>query len=314
MVPRLIIVALLAAIPQALFLSDAWGQRRTEGPLDTVPLRGNLTMLVMEPAGNVLVSAGDDGVMLIDDQFAPMTPKILGAVAELSDQPVRYLFNTHWHGDHTGGNGNFGANGATIVAHDNVRERLTTEQFHLVFKARSAPRSPEHLPVITFNDTMTFYFNDDVIDVVHVPDAHTDGDAIYYFRNADVMHTGDAFINRGYPLIDIASGGTIKGQIEATQRMIDLAGPETLVVSGHGPLADRDRLIAVRDMLIEARTLVVELIEQGLTRKEIKNAEPLKALDPEWGTGFIKGRAFAQIIYQSETGDWVKPENMPLAE
>ena len=146
------------------------------------------------------------------------------------------------------------------------------------------------------------------------PDAHTDGDAIFYFRNADVMHTGDAFINRGYPLIDVASGGTIKGQIEATQRMIDLAGPDTLVVSGHGPLADRDRLIAVRDMLIEARALVVELIEQGLTRKEIKNAEPLKTLDPEWGTGFIKGRAFAQIIYQSETGDWVKPRNMPLAE
>jgi glyoxylase-like metal-dependent hydrolase (beta-lactamase superfamily II) len=311
---RLSTLLLLAIVPQALLFGDAWGQRRVEGPLETVPLRGNLTMLVMEPAGNVLVSAGDDGVMLIDDQFAPMTPQILEAVAELSDQPVRYLFNTHWHGDHTGGNGNFGAAGTTIVAHDNVRERLTTEQFHLVFKARSAPRSPEHLPVITFNETMTFYFNGDVIDVVHVPVAHTDGDAIFYFRNADVMHTGDAFINRGYPLIDIASGGTIKGQIEATQRMIELVGSDTIVVSGHGPLADRERLIATRDMLIEARARVVELIEQGLTRKEIKAAEPLKALDPEWGTGFIKGRAFAQIIYQSETGDWVKPENMPLAE
>lgn len=308
---RLLIPVLFLAVA----LDGAWAQgRRLEGPLETVPVRDNLSMLVMEPAGNVLVSVGDDGVALIDDQFAPMTPRIIAAVGELSDQPIRYLFNTHWHGDHTGGNGNFGKDGVVIVAHDNVRERLTTEQFHLVFKARSAPRSPEHLPVITFSDTLTFYFNGDVIDVVHVPLAHTDGDAIFYFRNADVMHTGDAFINRGYPLIDVASGGSIEGQIEATQRMIDMAGPDTIVVSGHGPLSDRARLIATRDMLIEARARVVELIDAGLNLKEIKAAEPLKALDPEWGTGFVKGKAFATIIYWSETGDWEKPQNMPLAE
>lgn len=308
---RLLIPVLFLAVA----LDGAWAQgRRLEGPLETVPVRDNLSMLVMEPAGNVLVSVGDDGVALIDDQFAPMTPRIRAAVGELSDQPIRYLFNTHWHGDHTGGNGNFGKDGVVIVAHDNVRERLTTEQFHLVFKARSAPRSPEHLPVITFSDTLTFYFNGDVIDVVHVPLAHTDGDAIFYFRNADVMHTGDAFINRGYPLIDVASGGSIEGQIEATQRMIDMAGPDTIVVSGHGPLSDRARLIATRDMLIEARARVVELIDAGLNLKEIKAAEPLKALDPEWGTGFVKGKAFATIIYWSETGDWEKPQNMPLAE
>lgn len=304
----------LVSVLQAALADGAFAQRRMEGPLETAPLRANLSLLVMEPAGNVLVSVGDDGIALIDDQFAPMTPRILEAVGELSDRPVRYLFNTHWHGDHTGGNGNLAEVGAVIVAHDNVRQRLTTEQFHLLFKARSAPRPPEHLPVITFSDTMTFYFNGDVIDVVHVPVAHTDGDAIFYFRNADVMHTGDAFINRGYPLIDVASGGSIKGQIEATQRMIDMVGPDTIVVSGHGPLADRDRLIATRDMLVEARARVVELIEQGLSLSEIKAARPLQALDAEWGTGFLKGRAFTQIIYQAETGDWVKPENMPLAE
>jgi glyoxylase-like metal-dependent hydrolase (beta-lactamase superfamily II) len=312
---RLVIPLLLTMVTQAWLPPDVLAQgRRFEGPLETVPLRDNLSMLVMEPAGNILVSAGEDGVMLIDDQFAPMTPRIVAAIGELSDQPIRYLFNTHWHGDHTGGNGNFGAEGVVIVAHDNVRARLTTEQFHLVFKARSAPRSPEHLPVVTFSDTMTFYFNADVVDVVHVPVAHTDGDAIYYFRNADVMHTGDAFINSGYPLIDIASGGTIKGQIEATQRMIDMIGPDTIVVSGHGPLTDRDQLIANRDMLIEARAKVVELIEQGMSRREIKDAEPLAALDPVWATGFLSGRSFTQIIYWSETGDWEKPKNMPLAE
>lgn len=306
---------LLAVVSLALFITIASAQgRRMEGDLEVVPLRNNLTMLVMEPAGNVLVSSGNDGVMLIDDQFAPMTPRIVDAVKALGSGDLVYLFNTHWHGDHTGGNANFGELGVTIVAHDNVRKRLTEEQFHLLFKARSAPRPPEALPVITFNDRMTFYFNDDVIDVVHVPVAHTDGDAIYYFRSADVMHTGDAFINRGYPLIDVASGGSVKGQIEATQTMIDLAGPDTLVVSGHGPLADRARLIAVRDMLTTARNNVVALIEQGLTLKEIKAAEPLKELDAEWGTGFLKARAFVTIIYQSETGDWEKPKNMPLAE
>ena len=308
-------VVTLIVIALALLWNTASAQGRLmKGELEVVPLRDNLTLLVMEPAGNVLVSTGADGVMLIDDQFAPMTLRINDAVQELGGNDIVYLFNTHWHGDHTGGNTNFGELGVTIVAHENVRKRLTEEQFHLLFKARSAPRPSEALPVITFNDQMTVYFNDDIIDIMHVPVAHTDGDAIYYFRNADVMHTGDAFINRGYPLIDVASGGSIKGQIEATQRMIDLAGPATVIVSGHGPLADRDRLIAVRDMLTTARENVAALIEQGMTLKEIKAAEPLKELDAEWGTGFLKARAFVTIIYQSETGDWVKPENMPLVE
>ncbi|MDG1462889.1 MAG: MBL fold metallo-hydrolase, partial [Gammaproteobacteria bacterium] len=264
--------------------------------------------------GNVLVSAGSDGALMIDDQFAPMTPQLLDAVAKLSTEPLQYLFNTHWHSDHTGGNANIGGEGIVILAHDNVRERLTSEQYHLMFKARSAARPAEALPVITFSESMTFYFNDDVIDVVHVPLAHTDGDTVFYFRNADVMHTGDAFISGGYPLIDVASGGSIKGQIEATQTMIDMIGEETIVVSGHGPLADRARLIKVREMLIEARARVSELIDQGLTLREIKAAKPLQALDAEWGGGFVKAKTFITIIYQSETGDWVKPANMPLAE
>jgi cyclase len=288
--------------------------RRMEGDLETIHVRDNLYMLVMEPAGNVAVSIGDDGVLLIDDQFAPMTERILDAVAKLSDQPVRYLFNSHWHSDHAGGNRNFGTLGPILVAHDNVRARLSEEQFHLVVRARSAASPPEALPDVTYSDTMTVYFNDDVIDIVHVPDAHTDGDSLFYFRKADVLHTGDAFINRGYPMIDVASGGTIAGQIEATSRMIEMIGDDTIVMSGHGPLSDKQRLIATRDMLVEARARVVELIDQGLSFKEIKNAKPLAALDKDWEIGMIKSRLFVTIIYQSETGDWEKPDNMPLAE
>ena len=257
---------------------------------------------------------GEDGVALIDDQFAPMTSRIIDAVEELSDRPIRYVFNTHWHGDHTGGNQNFGTMGPVLVAHDNVRRRLSSEQFHLFFKARSAAAPQEALPVITFNDSMTFYLNDEVIDVLHVPVAHTDGDAVFYFRKADVLHTGDAFINRGYPLIDIASGGSIKGQIEATNRMLDMIGPDTIVIPGHGPLADKGRMIVVRDMLVVARERVAELIARGMLLDEIIAANPLAELEPEWGDGFLRARYFVTIIYQSETGDWNKPENMPLAE
>jgi glyoxylase-like metal-dependent hydrolase (beta-lactamase superfamily II) len=176
-----------------------------------------------------------------------------------------------------------------------------------VFRAGTPPHPEAALPVITFSETMTFHFNDDVIHVVHIPNAHTDGDAIFYFEKADVMHTGDAFINRGYPLIDIASGGTIKGQIEGTNRMLEMVGPDTIIIPGHGPLADRARMIEIRDMLVTARAAVVKLLEQGMSLDEIQAAEPLAELDPVWAEGIVKGRLFTLTIYQSETGDWTVP-------
>jgi cyclase len=305
---------------QFSLVSEAVAQTRMlEGDLETVHVRDNIYMLVMEPAGNIGVSIGDDGVLLIDDQFRPMTDRIIDAVRKLSDKPIRYVFNTHWHGDHTGGNRNFGSRksgkpGSVIVAHENVRQRMSEEQFHLVFKARSAASPPEALPVITFSESMAFYFNGDAIDVLHMPLAHTDGDSVFYFRNADVMHTGDAYINSGYPLIDIASGGSVEGQIAATNRMIDLVGPQTIVISGHGPLSGKQRLIAVRDMLVESRKRIRKLIAEGLSLKEIKASKPLADMDPIWGQRLIKGNLFVTIVYQSETGDWAKPENMPLVE
>ena len=299
----LIIIILVGAIKPV-----AAQGRRMEGDLEATHLRGSVHLMVMEPAGNLGVSAGEDGVFIIDDQFAPMSGRIVAAVGELTDQPIRYVLNTHWHGDHTGSNENLGKLGHVIVAHDNVRARMSSDQYHLVFKAGTSPHPEAALPVITFSETMTFHFNDDVIHVIHVPNAHTDGDSIYYFEKADVMHTGDAFINRGYPLIDIASGGTVKGQIEATNKMLERVGPDTIIIAGHGPLADRARMIEIRDMLVAARTAVVDLLDQGMSLDEIIAAEPLAELDPRWAQGIVKGKLFTKIIYQSETGDWEVPE------
>ena len=301
----------LGVLLQVLSLPPVSAQgRRFEGPLETVPLRGSVYMMVMEPAGNIGVSAGADGAFVIDDQFAPMTERIIAAVAELTDQPIAFVANTHWHGDHSGSNENFGRMGYTIVAHENVRARLNSIQYHLFFKTGTRPRPPDALPVITYDDRMTFHLNDEVIEVIHVPVAHTDGDSAFYFREANVLHTGDAFINRGYPLIDIASGGSIKGVIEAANQMLEIVDDETIIIPGHGPLADRARMIEIRDMLADARERVVALIDQGMSLNEIKAAKPLATLDPEWGQALVKGRAFVTIIYQSETGDWEIPKEI----
>jgi len=291
----------------ALVSVSAFSQRVMEGDLEVIPVRDNIYLMVMEPAGNVAVSVGQDGVLMVDDQFAPMTDRLLKAVSDLTDRPLRYLLNTHWHGDHTGGNANFGKRGYAIVAHDNVHERLSSVQYHLLFRTGTRPQPPEALPVITYRDRMSFHLNGERVDLIHLPVAHTDGDSAVYFRESDVLHTGDAFINRGYPLIDIASGGTIKGQIEATNKLLELITSNTIIIPGHGPIADKRRMIQVRNMLMAARESVVELIDQGLDVRAIKAADPLKDLNPEWEVGFLKSRAFVNIIYQSETGDFSVP-------
>ncbi|UCG74294.1 MAG: MBL fold metallo-hydrolase [Chromatiales bacterium] len=301
---------LIGVVGVALYLTaNATGAqgRRMEGDLDVIPVRDDIYLMVMEPAGNVAVLIGEDGALMVDDQFAPMTERLLSAIDELSDRPLRYVLNTHWHGDHTGSNVNLGRMGYTLVAHDNVRSRMSSVQYHMLFRTGTRPHPPEALPVITYGDRMSFHLNGERIDVIHLPVAHTDGDSAVYFREADVLHTGDAFINRGYPLIDVASGGTIKGQIEATNRMLELIGDNTIIIPGHGPLADKRRMTEIRDMLVTARQKVVGLIDQGLDVRAIKAADPLAELNPVWEEGFIKSRAFVNIIYQSETGDWSVP-------
>jgi glyoxylase-like metal-dependent hydrolase (beta-lactamase superfamily II) len=241
----------------ALLAATAYAQDASfdDVRIETVPVAPGVAMLVGR-GGNIGVSTGADGVFLIDDQFAPLTPKILAAVAKLSEAPVRFLLNTHWHGDHTGGNENVAGQGAVLVAHDHVRERMSREQ---VMKAldRTVPASPPAaLPVVTFGADLTLHWNGDAIHAIHVPNAHTDGDAIVHFTRANVLHMGDTYFAGRFPFIDVDSGGSIDGVIAAVDRGLALADAATKIIPGHGALSNRAELAAYRAMLATVRERV----------------------------------------------------------
>jgi glyoxylase-like metal-dependent hydrolase (beta-lactamase superfamily II) len=249
--------------------------------------------------GNIGVSAGENGVFLVDDQYAPLTPRIKAAVATISPQPIRFVLNTHWHGDHSGGNENLGGEGVLIVAHDNVRQRMSAEQFIELFGSRTPPSPPKALPVVTFSDAVTFHLNGDEIHAFHVPPAHTDGDSVIVFRKANVIHTGDLFFNGNYPFVDIWSGGSLEGMIGAADRILALADATTKIIPGHGKVASKADLQAYRDMLVAVREAVAPLVKAGRSLEEVKAARPLAALDARWGGGFIKPEIMTEIAYRS---------------
>ena len=252
--------------------------------------------------GNLAVSVGADAAFLVDDQYAPLTPKIKAAIAALTDKPVRFVLNTHWHGDHTGGNENLGGSGALILAHDNVRRRMSAEQFIALFDEK-VPASPAAaLPVVTYGDDVTFHLNGDEIHCFHVPPAHTDGDSIVVFRKANVVHMGDLFFNGLYPFIDVSSGGSLEGMIGASERMLGQIDDQTQVVPGHGPMAKKADLQAFRDMLAGVRDRVKPLVSAGKTLAEVQAAKPSAAFDDKWGKGFIKPETFVATAYESLGG------------
>ncbi len=263
----------------------------------TIELESDLFMLVGR-GGNIGLSIGEDGAFLIDDQFAPLTERIQAAIAEVTDQPVRWVLNTHWHGDHTGGNENFGQAGAMIVAHENVYRRMNPAEFaDLVGRSGQAPRAA--LPVVTFDEGVRFHWNGRHIQVTHVGMAHTDGDAIVHFPRANVFHMGDTFFRGRYPFIDVDSGGGVGGVIAAANFVLERSNDETRIIPGHGELATPADLREYRDMLETVRLRVASMVAEGSSEEDVVASDPTSDLDAVWGED--TGGRFVRAVYASLT-------------
>ena len=252
--------------------------------------------------GNIGVSVGPDGVFLVDDQYAVMTPKVAEALAKLTAEAPRFVLNTHWHGDHTGGNENLAEKGSLIVAHDNVRRRMSSEQFSKLFDRTTPPSPTGALPVVTFNDSVSFHLNGDEIRGIHVAPAHTDGDVFIHFQRANVIHTGDLVFAGMYPFVDLDSGGSVDGVIAAVDRMLAIADEKTRVIPGHGELTDKAGLAAYREMLATTSGRVRELVKAGKTLEEVLAAKPNADYDAKLSWDFITAERYLTILYRDAGG------------
>jgi glyoxylase-like metal-dependent hydrolase (beta-lactamase superfamily II) len=260
----------------------------------TVPVSGNVYML-QGAGGNIGLAVGDDAVFVVDDQYAPLTRKILDAIASITPRPVRFVLNTHWHFDHVGGNENLGEAGALIIAHENVRKRMSVDGFVEALNARVPASPPKALPVVTFTDAVTFHINGDSVAAMHVPPAHTDGDAIIHFRKANVVHMGDTFHNAGLPFVDLSSGGSIHGIIGVADRVLALSDENTKIIPGHGPLADRARLKAYRDMVVALRDRIRAELAAGKTLEQLLAAKLTTPYEKDFPAGHER---FVRLAFQ----------------
>jgi glyoxylase-like metal-dependent hydrolase (beta-lactamase superfamily II) len=264
--------------------------------VEATDLGGGVHMLVGR-GGNLALFVGEDGAFLIDDQYAPQTPEIKKAIATVTPESIRFLVNTHWHGDHTGGNENFGKGGAVIVAHENVRKRMSSEQFIAALGMKVPPAPRAALPVITFRDSMTFHWNGDTVDVIHVAPAHTDGDSVVRFKTANVLHTGDIYFNGFYPFMDASSGGSLAGMIAGATQLLKLVDDKTQIIPGHGKLSKKSELAAYVSMLTTVHDRLSPMVAAGKTVDDAVAAKPTAEFDAKWGGGFLKPDAWVRIVY-----------------
>lgn len=267
---------------------------QNEVTIETNKLSNTVYMLKGQ-GGNIGISIGEDGVFVIDDQFAPLTPKILQAIRQLSEKPIKYVANTHFHGDHTGGNANFQKAGATIIAHDNVRARL------LLPKRDGSNNPKETLPVLTFNDQLSIYINDEKVSVFHVDNAHTDGDAVLYFSKSNVLHTGDTFFKDRYPYIDLNSGGSVDGYIAAVKRSLMLIDDKTKIIPGHGDLASKEDYESFLNMMKTLKSSILKEIENGKSEDDVASNTALTKTYDDLGYSwrFITSEKIRRTFYQS---------------
>jgi len=290
-----------ALMASACFFAGAASAHEHEAPISfkNTQLSSNLYML-QGKGGNLALSVGDDGLLLIDDDYAEISDITRAAIASISPEPVKFVVNTHWHFDHAGGNQMLGEQGAVIVAHDNVRKRLLSGGEIKAFGAKIPPAKKAALPVLTFADSMTFHWNGASIDVVH-PGAsgHTDGDAVIYFVEDNVVHMGDLYFSGLYPFIDSSSGGSLAGVIDSVDKVLSRIDGDTRIIPGHGPLSNKSELQTYRAMLSRMQEKLTMFKQQGKTLEEVVAAKPSAEFDAQWGNGFLNADTWVAIVYNA---------------
>jgi len=277
-----------------LATSVTWAQDPVQ--VEATQVRGNIYLLTGQ-GGNIGLFIGSDGSFMVDDQFAPLTEKIIAAAKSVGGDVPKYLINTHFHGDHTGGNENLGQTGTLIMSHHGVRERLVNGSFIGAFGMKADPASKVALPTVTYSENMHLHINDETVHIVHIPRAHTDGDSFVVFEKANVVHAGDLFFNGFFPFIDAANGGSVKGVIAGVDAILALTDSDSKIIPGHGPLANRSDLQAYRDMLVMAYERLLKLKNTGVSAEDAVRQAPLKDLEQEWGDGIFTADKWIGIVY-----------------
>jgi cyclase len=286
---RLLAITLLVATSTCCY-----GQENFDS-VQIVPVAVTEHIYMLKGAGgNVGILPGDDGVLMIDDQFAPLSNKLHAAIRSIDGHPLRFLINTHIHGDHSGGNENFKAFGMTVVAHDQVRERMM--QSTIRDGKTIPPRNQNAWPIITFPDKMSFHLNGEDIELLHFDRGHTDGDVIVHFKKANVYHTGDAFVRYGYPYIDPQSGGSVAGFITTLDKILILLDDQSKIIPGHGEVATKADVKVLRDQLADLRDQVLAALKKGKKPEEIGGMPFASKYDLQLGTGFLKGKDFVTLM------------------
>ena len=266
--------------------------------IKTTKLTDNLYM-IKGTGGNIALSVGDDGLFMIDAQFAKNTEKIMEAVRKISDKKIKFLVNTHWHGDHTGGNENFSKDGAIIVSHENVRKRMSTEQFNKMWKRKTPPSPKMALPTVTFTKDLKFFINGDEVEVSYIDPAHTDGDAIIYFKKQNVLHMGDLYFVNMYPFFDQSSGGRIQGFIAALETVLKKIDDNTRIIPGHGKLSNKQELAMHLEMTKTITARVEKAMKEKKSLEDIQSMNLTKDFDKQYEKGFIKSKSMILLIYNS---------------
>ena len=276
-----------------LFTKKSFSQNFDTVQIKTHKMSETIYMLGGD-GGNIGLLTGKDGTVMIDDQFAPLSEKIKTAIKQVTDAPVRFVINTHFHGDHVGGNENFGKDGAIIVAQSNSRLRMTKDEFDSTLKQTRKAAPYDALPKVTFGDSVTLHLDGETVQVTHVPHAHTDGDAIIYFKESNIIHAGDVFVRYGLPFIDQPHGGSIDGMIAGTDAILNLADDNTKIIPGHGDIAAKKDVADYKTMLVTIRSRIADAIKQG------KSVDDVIAMDPtkEYKAGVGRSE-FIVLVYES---------------